>query len=330
MFSAEKDRDMVPIQSLDIEAETKLGFNLYVNLPLNQKYVLYRKAGGSIDSDRLEKLSRANVSNFFILKEDYHEFVKYVALRIRALIGSEDSAQNRRLMMNSTKSLLQSTLDQRDPALVNSLMQNLNDIAVIVIESVLETSLPHHKRTFRKLLELAAKGTDFQKHPVNVASLAILLTFGIGYSNEKILSDMAMSALLHDIGLSRCPPKLVTLAHQVKRLTFEEREQLYSHPRVTLDILDERGIRLSHMARTIILQHHEEFNGYGYPEGFRGYNLNELAQVLRIADDLDGLIHEITPDAPSAKIKVAELLDNYHREKVIEPSLLGRVRAVLV
>jgi hypothetical protein len=60
----------LPIQSLDIEADTKINFNLYVNLPLNNRYILYRRAGGHIESHRMEKLNDGNLSNFFIEKKD--------------------------------------------------------------------------------------------------------------------------------------------------------------------------------------------------------------------------------------------------------------------
>ncbi|MEZ0392619.1 MAG: HD-GYP domain-containing protein [Pseudobdellovibrionaceae bacterium] len=326
---SEAFKDFLPIQSLDIEAETKINFDLYVNLPLNEKYILFRRAGSSIESHKLEKLTEGNLSNFFIEKKDYTEFVKYVALRIKSLVGTQDSDENRRLMATAAKSILSSTLNQTDPAIAAALMGNLNDITGTIIESTLENTTYGSKKLFRRLSQLAERGSDFQKHPVNVASLAVLITFGIGYSREKILTDMAMAALLHDIGLSKLPPKIIPNAHQVLRLSIFERDWVYKHPLQALEILEEKKIQISDLAKTIILQHHEEFNGSGYPSGLRGFTINELSQILRVADEIDQLFVEFYTTPGNLRLRVVELLQRLSEQKVVEPLLLSRIRQVL-
>lgn len=319
----------LPIQSLDIEAELKIPFNLYVNLPLNNKYILYRRAGGKIESDKFEKLS-GNFPNFFIEKKDYNEFVKYVALRLRDFVGSTDGSENLKLMTAAAKSILTSTMNQTDPAIARALLSNLNDITAVIIESVLESSLMGSKKLFQKLSKLAEKGSHFQKHPVNVASLAVLITFGIGYSREKILTDVATAALLHDLGLSRLPTKVIAAAHDVLTLSISERPDLYRHPELTLEILEEKNIPVSDLAKTIILQHHEEFNGSGYPGGLRGYTINELSQILRVADDVDQIFADLESSGANLKTRVMELMQRLAEQKVIEPLLLSRIRQVLL
>lgn len=321
----------VPIQSLDIEAESRITFDLYVNLPLNQKYLLYRRAGGHIESHKMEMFTQSNVSNFYIEKKDYKEFVKYVALRIKSLVGTQNSVENVKLMTAAARSILTSTLNQNDPAIANALMGNLNDITSTIIEGMLENTMGvGQKRLFQRLMLLAEKGSDFQKHPVNVASLAVLITFGIGYSMEKILTDMAMAALLHDVGLSRVPTKSIPYAHDVIRLGIYERDWIYKHPQLTLEILEEKKIQVSDLCKLIILQHHEEFNGSGYPQGLRGFNINELSQILRVADEIDQLFHSHFSSPGNLKVRLEALLDSLRDNKVVEPSLLARIRGVLI
>jgi HD-GYP domain-containing protein (c-di-GMP phosphodiesterase class II) len=326
--------NFLPIQSLDIEAETKIGFNLYVNLPLNQKYILYRRAGGQVEAQTMAKLTQGNLTNFFIEKKDYNEFVKYVAQRIRSLVGTQDSAENRKMMAAAAKAILSSTLDQTDPAIAAVLMNNLNDITGVIIEGALENvsygSVGASKKLFNRLAQLADKGTDFQKHPVNVASLAVLITFGIGYSREKILTDVAMAALLHDLGLSKLPPKVIPHAHHPLRLGIYERDWIYKHPELSVEIIEEKNIPVSDLTKTIIKQHHEEFNGSGYPNGLRGYTINELSQILRVADEVDQLFSEFHLGPGNLKLRVAELLRRLGEQKVVEPLLLSRIRQVLV
>lgn len=326
--------NFLPIQSLDIEAEKKISFNLYVNLPLNNKYILYRRAGGQIESGRMEKLTDRNLSNFFIEKKDYNEFVKYVAQRIGELVGKPDTVDNKKVMQAAAKAILSSTLDQTDPAMAAAMMENLNDITGAIIENTLENVTVGHsgsaKKLFHRLAQLAEKGSDFQKHPVNVASLAVLITFGIGYSREKILTDIAMASLLHDVGLSKLPPKIIPFAHQPLYLEIQERELVYKHPELSVEVLEEKNIPISELAKTVIRQHHEEFNGSGYPNGLRGYTINELSQILRVADEIDQLFVELANNPGSLKLRAAELLRRLGEQKVIEPDLLHRIRQVLI
>lgn len=323
------ENEYLPIQSLDIEAETRITFDLYVNLPLNQKYILYRKKGGTLDNQKLENFNLNNVKNFFVHKSEYNDFVKYAALRIRDLIGNGDKVENKKLMTQAAKSILSSTFGDYEPAVTEALMGNLNDITGVIIQSILADTTSYNRKTFQKFLDLAQKGTHFQRHPVNVASIAILIAFGIGYSNQQILADIAMSALLHDVGLSRIPPVVILKAHRSATLNFQERELLYKHPQMAVDILKERKIELTHVAEMIILQHHEEFNGFGYPQGLRGFNVNEFAQIVRVADELDQLILEGIKNKAGLKMRTLDLLDGFHRDKVIEPGLCLRIRNIM-
>jgi HD-GYP domain-containing protein (c-di-GMP phosphodiesterase class II) len=323
--------DYLPVPSLDIDAERPVNFDIYLNLPINQKIILFRKKGSGIEADRLAKFQAANLSHFWIEKKDYQEFIKYVALRLRDLIGVEDTDIHRKLMRSTARSLLASTFHQSDPTIARVLMGNLHDISNMLIEQALQNEYGYDKKVFRRLQEIAESGSDSQRHPVHVAAISVLITFGIGYSNERILSDLAMAALLHDVGLSKLSPLLAKKAHAGRRFNQDERLEISKHPELALEILSERKMKISDLSKTLILQHHEEFNGSGYPKGLRGYNINELAQVMRVADDLEALLHEIPEvidDSLDLRSRVKKYFSGLQTQKSVEPELLSRIRSV--
>lgn len=326
----EIESNYMPIQTLDIGGETELNFDLYVNLPLNNKMILFRRKGSRVESEKLHKLSDHNVANFFVRKEEYNNFVKYVALRIKDLVGSPHTDTNLKVMTSTARAILSSTFKQDDPGMVKALMQNLNDITGVIIDSVLETSGTYNKKTFLKLAELAQSGSDFQKHPVNVTSLCVLMCFGIGYNSSRVLSDVAMGALLHDVGLAKLPTRVIAHAHEPLKLSINEREMLYRHPKIALDVLEERGIKASPLTQAMILQHHEQFNGSGYPSSLRGFQLNEMSMLLRLADEMDLLVKSASDGKENLKHQVTLFFDRMHQERVIEPILLSRVRNVIL
>lgn len=326
----------VPVQCLDIETQTAIPFDLYVNLPRNQKILLYRRAGHVLEADRMQSFATHNLTHFYVHKDQYREFVKYVAGRFKALLQLQNSPDQARLMNGVAKTVLSSTFRQESGKVAQILMENLNDITGTIIESTLEgTVFLQTKKLFSRLTLLAEKGTDFQRHPVNVTSLAVLISFGIGYNNERILADLAMAALLHDIGLSKLPTNVIQNAHNPMALTIDERMQLRAHPQLSSEVLKERGIAISELSQIIIEQHHEEFAGTGYPLGLRGYNLNELSQILRVSDEIDqvfGRVQEVTTTTGAQFVLrrgLFDLFDQLSGKKIVEPGLLVRIRSLV-
>jgi HD-GYP domain-containing protein (c-di-GMP phosphodiesterase class II) len=115
----------------------------------------------------------------------------------------------------------------------------------------------------------------------------------------------------------------------VQELNVQDKRLIFAHPRLTLEILQDKGISLSFMAKTIILQHHEEYGGGGYPNGVRGFNLNELAQLVKIADEIDNMFSQGHTER-TLRERLVDYLNDARLSKTIDPFLLDRIRGVLL
>ncbi len=121
-------------------------------------------------------------------------------------------------------------------------------------------------------------------HSVNVAILLVSLAHSMGYHEERLI-EMGMGGLLHDIGKMRVPEKIL---NKPGKLTDTEFAIVKRHPEFGLDtILDLRGI--SDVTRKIVLQHHERYNGKGYPYGLKGERIHEVGLMSAVADVYDAL-----------------------------------------
>jgi HD-GYP domain-containing protein (c-di-GMP phosphodiesterase class II) len=100
---------------------------------------------------------------------------------------------------------------------------------------------------------------------------------------------ISQGALLHDIGKIGVPDAIL---HKPGPLTEEEWEVMRRHPQIGLHMVS--GIEHLTEARTIILHHHERFDGNGYPLGLRGEAITLGARIFTVADTLDA----ITQDRP--------------------------------
>lgn len=125
------------------------------------------------------------------------------------------------------------------------------------------------------------------EHSTAVAAFAVIFAMGVGYSEREFLADLAFGAFLHDIGIVTLDPSL----HQVpiESHTSEQRSRYAKHVASGLEFLKQNGIEITPAVRTIIEQHHERFDGHGYPKGLQGFQLDELAQIVTLAD----LLHDL-------------------------------------
>jgi len=115
-------------------------------------------------------------------------------------------------------------------------------------------------------------------HPVRVAQLALVIGAHTGLSAGD-LTNLGLAAMLMNVGYEGLPAGALD---QPRDLTPDEREALRNHPRRSLEILAASG--LERETFLTISQHHERWDGSGYPAGRRGDQICGAARILAISD----------------------------------------------
>ncbi|MBN1127736.1 MAG: DUF3391 domain-containing protein [Chitinispirillaceae bacterium] len=133
------------------------------------------------------------------------------------------------------------------------------------------------------LMQIKTGGDLLFMHSVNVAIMTAAFAGALNYSRDRIL-DSVIGSMLHDIGKVRLPENL-----QMKnsRCTRREFDFFRQHPAFGIEIVNSGGSTLSELTKKIIGQHHERWNGGGYPEGFSGDAIHEAAMMCALADEYD-------------------------------------------
>jgi putative nucleotidyltransferase with HDIG domain len=120
-------------------------------------------------------------------------------------------------------------------------------------------------------------------HSERVTQLAVKLGHVVGLSKEE-LDNLYRGGLLHDIGKIGTPASFI---NKNSKLTDEEYSVICKHPRTGLHILE--PIEVFSDLLPIVEQHHEKFDGSGYPEGLAGEAIAFGARILAVADVFDAL-----------------------------------------
>jgi HD-GYP domain-containing protein (c-di-GMP phosphodiesterase class II) len=125
-------------------------------------------------------------------------------------------------------------------------------------------------------------------HATRVRDLSVLLGQRIGLSSAE-LDTVRTAAELHDVGIVGIPGNILA---QKNSLSKQELDMARKHPILGATMLE--GVPNLDAARRAILEHHENFDGSGYPDGLRAEDISLPARILHVAEYYDSM----TSDRP--------------------------------
>lgn len=170
------------------------------------------------------------------------------------------------------------------------------DIAFEEIHSVarkIVSEVLRNRRAMVHLTEIRTHDDYTFAHSVDVCVLSVLIAVNLGYS-ELRLQELAVGALLHDVGKTSLDTSLLN-----KKTPLDEDEMaiMRSHTMIGFDILRSSKGKMSLPSVHIALQHHEKYDGTGYPRGLSGEEIHDYSRIVSIADVYDA----VTSDRPYRK-----------------------------
>lgn len=122
-------------------------------------------------------------------------------------------------------------------------------------------------------------------HCVNVCVMSVIMGLAFRYDQAR-LAELGVGSLLHDIGKVKISKEII---NKPGKLTEEERKEVEKHTEYTFEILRERQ-DISYLSALIAYEHHERFDGLGYPLGLKTDQIHEYAKIVAVADVYDALV----------------------------------------
>jgi putative nucleotidyltransferase with HDIG domain len=152
----------------------------------------------------------------------------------------------------------------------------------------LDGALRSVERSYRMTLKaltaaLETRDAETRGHSGRVVSFALRLGRELGLDGEQLRS-LEFGSLLHDIGKIGVPDAIL---RKPAALTEAEWVKMREHPRHGARIL--RGIEFLEGAARVVAQHHEKWDGSGYPLGLRAEEIDLNARVFAVADAFDAI-----------------------------------------
>lgn len=130
---------------------------------------------------------------------------------------------------------------------------------------------------------LETRDSETHGHSERVVTYSLRLGREYGLSSEEMKS-LEFGSLLHDIGKIGVPDSIL---RKPGKLTEEEWVRMREHPLHGQQIL--RGIEFLQGAARVVAQHHERWDGSGYPNGLRAEEIDICARIFAVADAFDAI-----------------------------------------
>lgn len=155
-------------------------------------------------------------------------------------------------------------------------------LSLVRAEELRETRLQIVQR-----LGVAAEFKDNETglHVIRMSHYAKTLALAVGYSQASA-DDLLHAAPMHDIGKIGIPDAIL---QKNGTLTAEEWTVMRKHTTIGAKIIDDHPSGLLRMAAIVALNHHEKWNGSGYPNGLHGEDIPHAARIVAVADVFDAL-----------------------------------------
>lgn len=303
-----------PVQLSTIRPNEPLCFDIY--LLINDKFIKYKNSGEPLPTEKYDLFLSKNVSEIFVLTENHQEFLVWVENvkndsidEIVDRVGDEfeELATDREKIRDLVYEVFADK--DMDPSLVEHLQNN--------VESFLNKT-KDLKDAKTVLAQLTKRNKSLADHSVNVANLAVYLAMITGIGEQVTLEIVYMGGLLHDYGKAKIPPEVLE----------DPQSNLYQQAMEFHPIKGAKSVKdmdfVDDKVSIIVEQHHEQYNGKGYPNKIPGDEIFDLAQIVSLSNIFDNLCDQNSQKSEKEKFKSAIKVIEYDRGKNFNPAMVER------
>lgn len=291
--------DYSEVMLAKINPEAELPADVFILL--NGKHVKFKNKGDVLGKEKYDLFMAKNVKSIFVEADQVLEFMDWLtdtkAEDIEDMVR-EAGEDNREVIEDSQamKEIVYEVFsdEKLSQEKVDSIQEHVQDFVGKIKKDPI---------TAQAIEAIMARNDDIAAHSVNVANLAVFLGMAVGHGHSFVLENLYMGSIFHDYGKAKIPPEVYGNPEHPDYDNW-----IKSHPENSVKII-RKSEGIPDQVFNIMLQHHEFYDGSGYPEGLKGANIYSLAQIVSMANEIDNLLTETKSlDAVKRYEKVVDML----------------------
>ncbi|MGB3368077.1 MAG: DUF3369 domain-containing protein [Acidaminobacteraceae bacterium] len=169
--------------------------------------------------------------------------------------------------------------------------------------------------TLGEIVETRSKETA--NHVRRVSEYSYIIAKAVGLKDEEA-KMLRLASPMHDIGKIGIPDYIL---NKPGKLTKDEFEVIKTHTTIGYEVLKQSSRQIMKTAATIALEHHERWDGNGYPNNIRGEEINIYARITSVADVYDALGHKRVYKEAWSENTINEFLID-QKGKMFDPNII--------
>lgn len=248
----------------------------YVPIEQLQANMILANTLFNIDSSILlikgTELTNSNINNILELKYSG----VYIEDNITDFILKYDTTEVKNYAINYSKNFI--LLSNNNTIKTN--LQNIHQKLFKVLNSILDVN-----DVINVLSDLKFNNIYTYEHSINVAIISIIVGNKMNLNLHQLI-QLSMSAILHDIGKQFISNEII---NKPSKLTKNEYKIIQNHTLLGYHFL-QNSLTISSDTQAGVLQHHENYDGSGYPLNYKETDINIFARIIHIVDVFDALI----------------------------------------
>ena len=153
-----------------------------------------------------------------------------------------------------------------------------DDRVARILKEILQ-SIQENTDVLMAMIRLKSVNEYTYTHSVNVTVMGVAFAIKLGFNNTDIFR-FGTGVLLADLGMTSFSSSIL---RRPSGLSKVEKEEIKKHPFHSVEFLKKNGIEDT-LIEKIIVQHHERYDGSGYPNGLKGEEIHSISKLFAIID----------------------------------------------
>jgi len=248
-------------------------------------------------NESISQLRKANITQLVIVPEKEKETVNvekvFAEIKTTNPVSKKKSTSVRASLSLDSEMKKASDLYKNAKSLQEKILGQIKQQKSIKITDVQATTDAMVDSIFRNqdaltcMSRLQTKDSYLIEHSLNVSILMSVFAKHLGFE-KRLIQELALGAFLHDIGKVLLPNDILSKRSE---LTAKEQNIIRSHVALGLKILEDSP-SISHIAMSMVREHHERLDGSGYPKRLKGDEISQYGRMIAIIDSYDAMTSE--------------------------------------
>ena len=283
-----EDSHFTPIRIDEFYSSESVLFDLYIKLGSN-RYVKILHAGDQFSKKRIKSYKEEKgVTFLYFHQKDRRKYIQFNNWFAKKIINLKGVDANKKI--NQLKNVSQKYIEE---IYTVGLKPQVIEQGKEIVENI-SNFIEQEDDLYKLLKKFEAFDPKAYEHSFIVSIFATAIIKQFEWKSKIIIESTALACLFHDIGKLKLDKELINVKPQ--DMNTKQLEMYQQHPIFAIEMIDGNRM-ISNIIRQIILQHHEAFDGSGFPFGLTSSKILFLSNIVACANDFTHLMinNDISP-----------------------------------